>query len=142
MKLPSEIVGKNKIRDFAICRDYIDGLTPQQIILKNARTMKLGLRRCQRIISNNCVFIEKHIGWDKTKRIHILQAVAKKEIQKGGWLKQNRDIVDVVAEIREEMEGHKPKEFKHKIEGNITLEVIEVEDRISRLKGISCSVQN
>lgn len=134
MKLPEGIVGKNKIRDMAICKDYIDGLLPKEIVLKYARTHKISLRRVQQILYENRDFVFKHLGWDKTKRLHVLQRLAEKEIQSGSLLKPNKDILDILEQIRIEVDGSKGG-IKVKIDNsNHTTNVYSIADRMKNAR--------
>jgi hypothetical protein len=108
MKLPKEIQGDNKIRDFDICKLYIDGLSPEQI--KDKRKSNLTIRRIQQILSKNANFVNERVGWDKTKRLHRLQQIAEKLPDK---LSQKKDILNVLEQIRKEMEGDKPQVEQH-----------------------------
>ncbi len=109
MKLPKEIIGKNRIRDFYICNLYIKGHTAEEIteIIQNKCITPVKLNRCYKIISANSVYINKYIGWSKSKRIHLLQK----------WVKKNdsskKDPADLIEQIRREIEGEKPLIEQH-----------------------------
>lgn len=108
MLLPQElklIKGiKNKKRDLLICLDYIDGLNPEEI--REKRKITLSERRIFYILSNNMEFINPRMAWDKSKRLHRLQRIAK---NLPDTITKSKDILDVLKEIREEIEGDKSK---------------------------------
>ena len=103
MKLP-QIVGKNKLRDFRICSLYIQGKTPEEIA--SDRTLGLGVRRVQKILNANAGFVNPKIAWPKSKRIHILQRVA---VAAGDQLSEKKDILNVLEQLRKEIEGDRPQ---------------------------------
>lgn len=107
MKLPDEIIGKNRLRDFKICQLYIDGLIPEEISqLYATRNRILTVRRIQQIVSANKTFIAKHIGWDKSKRVHKLIRVLKNVPE---TISSRKDVLDVLDKIKEELEGKNPQ---------------------------------
>lgn len=99
MKLPKDIIGENKLRDLIICMDYCNGKSPEEI--KEERKLNITTRRIEQVIYVNKDFVNKHIGWDKSKRLWKLQRFIKdaKETKK--------DPVDVLEQIRKEIEGDK-----------------------------------
>ena len=121
MKIPKEIIGKNRIRDFDICRRYIDGQTPQEI--RDERTPHLTLRRVQKIIYDNAKFINPRIGWHKSRRIHNLQRLAEANKDNAG---RGKGYLDINAELRKEIEGDKPLIDNSKHEHfNVTVRVVD-----------------
>lgn len=100
MKMPSEIVGKNRVRDLSICMDYISGKTPEEIT--TLRKLNLSARRIEQILYANKTFVSKHIGWDKSKRIFLLQRMIKDVTE------TRKDPADIIEQIRKEIEGDKP----------------------------------
>lgn len=108
MRIPKEIVGKNRIRDFEICRLYIDGMSTEEIRdLLRRRRRPISTRRIQAILSNNALFINPRIGWDKTKRMHKLIRMMNRA---GDGLAERRDALDILKEMRIEAEGEKSPE--------------------------------
>lgn len=106
MKIPNQIRGINKIRDFNICQLYLSGMTPLEIWDVYAKRHRpLSLRRIQRIISDNSEFINPRVAWPKTKRLHRLQRIADKMPDK---LTHNKDVLNVMEEIRKEIDGETP----------------------------------
>lgn len=106
MKIPSQIKGKNKIRDFKICQLYIAGMMPLEIFdTLRHRQRPLSLRRIHRIISDNSEFITPRVAWPKTKRLHRLQRIADKMPDK---LAHTKDVLNVLEEIRKEIDGETP----------------------------------
>ena len=106
MLLPVEIKGKNRIRDFKICELYLAGMTPIEIFdTLRQRQRPLSLRRIQSILSDNTVFINPLIGWNKTKRLHKLQRIAEKLPDR---LSPSKDILNVIEQIRTEIDGEAP----------------------------------
>jgi hypothetical protein len=103
MKLPKDITGKNKLRDLRICTLYCAGKSIQEI--KDECYPNLSLRRLYDITYNNPEFINKRITWPKSKRIHLLQRIA---VQAGSHINSKKDILDVLSELRKEIEGDKP----------------------------------
>jgi len=103
MKIPKEIIGKNKLRDLDICRLYIEGLTAEEI--KSKRKLTIGIRAIQHIISKNAAFVNPRVAWPKTKRIHNLQRIAQRYQERA--LSDKKDYLDVSKELRAEIEGDK-----------------------------------
>lgn len=103
MKIPREIKGKNKVRDFCICLEYIDGKTPEEI--KYLRKLRLSVRRIQQILYENSDFVNSRIGWSKSKRLHTLQRIAERS---GLGLSDKKDILNVLEQMRKEIDGDKP----------------------------------
>lgn len=129
MLIPKEILGKNRIRDFAICRDYIRGKLPSQILQE--RNIKLTVRRCEQIINKNKVFVAKYIGWNKSKRIWELIRMIDKAPE------TKKDKFDLMEQMRKEMEGDKPliDNSQHIHVTNIDLKDKNTEDLTDILMG-------
>lgn len=106
MKLPQEIKGRNRIRDFKICELYLAGMNALEIweTFRNRR-QPLTLRRIHQIISTNQSFISPRMAWPKTKRLHRLQRIADKMPDK---LSHTKDVLNVMEEIRKEIDGEAP----------------------------------
>lgn len=111
MKLPKEIIGRNKIRDAAIVLAFKrEGLEYLQI----AERFKLTERRILQILSLNHAFIKRDKEWEKEKRISRLEK----------WIKNSpktqKDPVDLQSELRKEIEGDKPNVSITNTVSNIT----------------------
>lgn len=100
MKIPQEIKGKNRLRDFGICLDFIEGKNPAEI--QRERTPQLTLRRVQKIIYDNAEFINPRVGWPKARRIHELQRMIDNAPE------TKKDRADLMDQLRKEIEGDKP----------------------------------
>jgi len=100
MKLPEEIQGKNRIRDFNICRLYIEGKTPPEIVEQGK--LKITVRRVNQILYDHADFLNSRIAWPKSRRIHYLQK----------WIgerpKSRKDAADLMEQLRKELEGDRP----------------------------------
>ncbi len=101
MKIPAEIVGRDKIRNCAICNDYIRGKTAAEIHVGGK--YNLSVSAIDKIVFKNKVYVNKHIGWSKSKRLHILQKMVYEEAKE-----TKKDKADLVEQIRKEIEGDKP----------------------------------
>ncbi len=99
MKVFKEIKGINKLRDMAICLDYIAGIEYEDI--KAKRKLSLTVRRIQQIVYDNAAFINPRVAWPKSKRVRILQK----------WIedtpKSKKDPADLLEQVRKEVEGDK-----------------------------------
>jgi hypothetical protein len=105
MKLPKDIVGKNRLRDLYICELYIKGMNPEQIreALSNSPS-PIKVSRIYKVIYANSAYINPRIGWSKSKRLHKLQRLADLNPDK---LAKNKDTIDILDAIRKEIEGDK-----------------------------------
>ena len=96
MDIPKEILGKNRIRDYAICMDYIRGKKSEEIIV--SRKLTITVRRIEQILYKNREFVSSNIAWPKSQRIHNLQRwIADKE--------STKDPLEIQKELRAEIEG-------------------------------------
>lgn len=102
MKIPKEIKGNNRLRDLDICRLYIEGKKPIEI--KELRNLPITVRAIQKVVSNNSAFVNPRVAWPKTKRIMRLQRLA--NIYEG-IAGKGRGELDILAELRKEIEGEK-----------------------------------
>ncbi len=102
MILPKEIIGRHRIRNFDICRLYIEGLSAKEI--KELRNIPFTVRRIEQIISENATFVNPRVAWPKSKRIHRLQRLAEK-VQ--GRIHYTKGELEVLEQIRKEVEGEK-----------------------------------
>lgn len=99
MKLPGNIKGRHKIRDGAIMLSwYRDLLKPEQI----AEKFNLTERRIQQIVRLNSPFLELDEKFEKVERIRRLKIEIK------GKNKSNKDVADLLEQLRKEIEGDKP----------------------------------
>ena len=99
MKIPVKIRGFNKLRDAAIVIAWArERLTPKEISEK----FNLTQRRIEQIIYHNHDFVTFSKDLEKKKRIYRLEK----------WLEKNpetsRDSLDILIELRKEIEGEKP----------------------------------
>lgn len=76
MKIPSNIFGKNKVRDAIICKLYAEGYSPEEI--KETRNYPFTVRRIEQIIYKNRAFVKIDKEWEETKQIHRIQRRIKK----------------------------------------------------------------
>lgn len=102
MKIPKDIVGENRLRDLMICNEYVSGKLPEEII--SERTLDISIRRVQKILYNNKEYVNKNMGWSKSKRIMYLQRLAEKHKDNVG---SNKGYLDIAKELRTEIEGEK-----------------------------------
>ncbi len=87
----------NKVRDFAIVKCFkIDSMDYKAI----AEKFNLTERRILQILVNNHAVLKRDKKWEKEKRINVINRLikSKKEIT-------NKDIIDLLAELRKEIEG-------------------------------------
>lgn len=101
MRLPTEIKGKNRLRDFTICLDYINGYTSAEIKVK--RNFKITIRRIDQILYTCSNFLNPRVAWPKSKRIHKRQKLIDNSEQK-----TKKDIVDQLNDLTREIEGNSP----------------------------------
>lgn len=103
----AEILGDNKERDKIICDDYIDGFFAQEIhdkwlVRHPEDKLDIVVSRINQIIKRNSNYIDKRIAWSKAKRVHLLQRFVEDNP------KTRKDPVDVLEQIRKEVEGDVP----------------------------------
>ncbi len=103
MKLPKNIHGINKIRDFKICQMYI----------RDAHTLKdIGSRfgltasRIQQIVYTNRHLINWDKDYEKLQRVNRLKHEIKHK--ENNNIKSKKDIPDLQEFLRKEIEGDKP----------------------------------
>ena len=97
MKLPEKIKGRNRVRDGAIVLYFKRDKMDYPFLAE-----KFGLteRRILQILIKNHAYVKRDKVWEKEKRINILERLVR---SKGN--KTSKDIVDLLAEIRKEIEG-------------------------------------
>jgi hypothetical protein len=80
MKIPTEILGNNKIRDAAICRAWaVENLSCEEIAPK----FNLTASRIQQIIYKNRALVKIDRDWENTKQIQrTLIRIRKAEVSK------------------------------------------------------------
>ena len=99
MKLPEKIRGIHKIRDFQICRLWLEeGVSTDDIGEKVCLTE----RRVRQILRTNKVFLKVDKPFEKSKRIHLLRAAIKESKPSA------KDRADLIEQLRREIEGEKP----------------------------------
>ena len=115
MKIPKAIVTEHKIRDFKICKLFLDdeSLTYKDIGSRFGITAS----RIEQILSANCLLINSAKDWEKTKRKRLLKR----------WIKKlgdsRKDPADLLDQLRVEEEGNKLEHFG-KVEGGETKVII------------------
>ena len=100
MKLPETIKGKNRLRDFDICRLHLSGKNSFEI--KNLRSLPITVRRIEQILYDNAIFINPRMAWPKSERIFLRQRIIVKAPKKS-----KKDIVDQLNDLTKEIEGEK-----------------------------------
>lgn len=119
MKLPKEIVGRNKIRDAQICltweRLLDDKNYPTIESIKQAISKQFNLTEfyIYKIVRRNNAYTPQNYAWEKTKRINRLKLEIKNKD------KSNKDVADLMEQLRKEIEGDKPlidQSVKHHIQ--------------------------
>ena len=104
MKIPKAIVTEHKIRDFKICKLFLDD---EELTYKDIGS-RFGITasRIEQILSANCVLINTAKDWEKTKRKRLLKR----------WIKKlgdsRKDPADLLEQLRKEDEGDKLIEVK------------------------------
>ena len=107
MIIPEKIIGRNKIRDAAICVNWErlieDKNYPTIESIKTALSLKFKLSelRIFQIVRANHAYIPTDKKWEKTKRIHRLKLEIKQQE------KSKKDVADLLDQLRIEMEGEK-----------------------------------
>jgi len=100
MKIPTEIVTRNKIRDAAILRLYVqDNLTMLQIGLR----FGISAPRVQQIVYKNRHLIKIDKEYEKLKRMAVLKRMLNKHPEELG----KKSTLDIVEQMRVEVEGNK-----------------------------------
>ena len=94
MKIPTEIVTKNKLRDSAICNMYAtrDDLSTKDI----ASLFRLSLRQIARIVYKNRHVIKIDKDWEETKSLRWLK---RQRIKKGDTKRDALDIQDRIISL-------------------------------------------
>ena len=100
MKIPKEVKGLHKIRDSYILKLYLnDNLTLAEVGLK----VGLSAPRCQQIIYAN-----RHlINWDKAHEKAIRINSLKRLLQKHPQHLNKKSTIDILEQLRKEIEGEK-----------------------------------
>ena len=109
MKLPKQIYGHNKIRDAAICRQwlvYLDSDDDLRTVMAFKTSLveqnKLSYRYINKILRVNWLALKPDKQAEKNKRFWKLKLLAK------GKLKSNKDITDILEQQKKEIEGDRP----------------------------------
>lgn len=139
MKIPTEIKGRNKIRDAAICYDWEKAIEDKEYLTKEAIKSALALKyelselRIWQIVTGNHAYIPTNKALEKKKRIWDL----KLDIKNAGQSK--KDKADLLEQLRKEIEGDSPLVDNSKHITNITINKIDLDERIKLLQGNRCS---
>ena len=108
MIIPEKIIGRNKIRDAAICVEFEACLEDKKYLSLEsvqravAEKFKLCERRILQIVRDNHAYIPIDRAWEKKKRINRLRVEIKQKE------KSNKDVADLLEQLRVEIEGDKP----------------------------------
>lgn len=99
MKLPTQIVTRNKVRDFEICRLYAEESQSQNEI---GKVFDLTEARIGQILRKNKVLLSPDREWEKYKRINWI----KRQIKKRG--DSHKDSLEMIDRLKIEIDGDKP----------------------------------
>lgn len=133
MKIPMEIVTRHKIRDAKILSLYVqDALSMEEI----AARFGIARQRVSQILYKNRHLLKIDQAYEKTKRINHLKRI----LSKKGDFCVEKDAVDLLKELRVETEGNKPQAVVHTGEIIHTVEVVDLNERIAKIKGTRWSV--
>jgi len=100
MRIPKEIVTRNKIRDYRICRMYLDdNMVPEEI----GRHIGLSERQVSRILYKNRSVLDIDRNWEEIKQVQRI----KRQITKKGDSK--KDVLDLEKQLHEILVGGKLK---------------------------------
>lgn len=95
----SKVVGKNKIRDNKILKLYAEtGMTMYDI----GKMFGISCGRVQAIVTKNAALHQLNVANEKLRRINKLHRLSN---MLGDKVRKNRDSLDVLEALREEMEG-------------------------------------
>jgi hypothetical protein len=101
MKLPEKISGKNRIRDAAIMKCFLqENLTYKDIGIK----FNLTASRIQQIVFENRGLISWDKNHEKALRINALKRLDQKNPNRLG----SKSTIDIQEQLRKEIEGDKP----------------------------------
>jgi len=104
MKIPSQIKSKHIIRDFDICRLYVEGYSSFEI--KTLRKLDISVRRIEQIVYENKDFVKTNKEWHKTKRVQKLERQLR--LKEKNKEESRKDVTDILDQLRREIEGDKP----------------------------------
>lgn len=102
MILPKEVKTRHKIRDFKIVQLYSQGKTQKEI----AQLFGFSHQAISNIISKNRHLLKLDIEFEKAKRVFRLKRILAKT---GDELSPKKDVLNVISEIRSELEGDTEK---------------------------------
>ncbi len=97
--MPKIIITHHKIRDYKICRLYVEEAQSQEEI---GKLFNLSQARIGQILKKNKALLTPDKEWEKYKRINWLKRQTKK---RGDTQKDSLDLLD---RLRVEIEGEKP----------------------------------
>ena len=101
MILPKEVKTRNKIRDFKIVQLYAQGKTQEEI----AQLFGISHQAISNIISKNRSLLKIDKDFESAKRYARLTRILAKT---SDALSPKKDVLNVIAEMRNESEGDKP----------------------------------
>ena len=118
MKIPKDIVGRNKHRDLKILLDWAEGLmTFDGLAVKYELTQ----RRITQILMANHAYVKIDKDWEKKQRIHYI----KSQMKTAKDTEANR--LSLQQELRTELEGDKNNEINIGV-GITMMPAIELKD--------------
>jgi hypothetical protein len=115
MKIPEKIIGRNKIRDAAICNMFeelnesesLENETLGMIYSRISEKFNLTERQIFRILRTNHAVFPIDRDWEKKKRINRLKReIAKKPVSQ-------KDVADLMEQLRKEIDGERPLIEQH-----------------------------
>jgi len=137
MRIPKEIKTRNKIRDYRICRMYLDeNMVPEEI----GRHIGLSERQVSRILYKNRSVLEVDRNWEEIKQV---QRIKRQIIKKGD---SKKDVLDLEKQLHDILVGGKLKiEHSGEVKGtehkiNIIIPKERVEDAKQRFSSQNLSV--
>lgn len=98
MKLPTEVKTRHKIRDLEIIKMYSQGKTQEEIGFR----FSISGTRVHQLLYANLHLLELNKNFEKIKRINRFRRL---HSQVEGVLNKDRDEIDVLEQLRKEVEG-------------------------------------
>lgn len=130
-----------KDRNEALCRDWLDwhdSELPRSeqvsvFILRLIAKYEIAERTIYQILENNADAFLSIKAHEKVKRIFRLKReIAQKE-------KSNKDVADLMEQLRREYEGDKPLIDNSKYITNVTINKLDLDERLKIIKENRCS---